>query len=605
MSHKHFYYLILLLLFNFTSKAENSFMKNYGTAGSEYGTAMCTTPDGGIIFCQTIEKTFYEVPIGLVKVNRDGQIQWTKVFSPDPGSVAKKILYFNNGYVIVASSWDSAFTAGKIALIRTDLDGNVLWCKKYSLTNSDDPVGLVIRNNKFYISATGDYNVGFVYPHIVLMATDTSGQVLFSRRYYSAPYQLNLGHMDISPDGKIGLAGSTNSYGPNFSFNHLLLLQCDSLGNPEWAKVQATPYDNEPADILYDNGQWVVSGTAAFPSSAWDFYLTRYDTSGAFLMTRFYDAGTYNGEFARCMIHDADHSIVVAGDAGTFDERNITLAKINEDGSVRWSKQYQLSVWFTNYPYDVIHAPDDNGYVVLGDHRPPSTYRDAGMIRTDSAGNLMCYNAPYALTVREDTLLHYNAVITEVPATANATDYTPVPEAITLHENIRCEIPKADFEFESELKCPQYCLNIENTSRHANNYIWNFPGGVPDYFWGADPPEVCYDSAGVYTISLLVDNSILQDSIKKTFSIEPQCDPLIIPNIITPNGDGKNEFFVIKNLPDNFHLKIFNRWGNQIFETTDKKNLWQTDHAGVYYYLLEATFASGEKKFHGTVTVVN
>ncbi len=62
-------------------------------------------------------------------------------------------------------------------------------------------------------------------------------------------------------------------------------------------------------------------------------------------------------------------------------------------------------------------------------------------------------------------------------------------------------------------------------------------------------------------------------------------------NVITPNKDGLNDAFVIDNIgfyPGN-SLRIFNRWGRQVFQTDNYQNSWGTgaDVApGVYYYLL-------------------
>jgi gliding motility-associated-like protein len=60
-----------------------------------------------------------------------------------------------------------------------------------------------------------------------------------------------------------------------------------------------------------------------------------------------------------------------------------------------------------------------------------------------------------------------------------------------------------------------------------------------------------------------------------------------IPNIITPNGDIKNEYFKATNgCPA--HLQVFSRWGNKVFEATNYQNDWNGGKLpnGIYYYLL-------------------
>jgi gliding motility-associated-like protein len=65
--------------------------------------------------------------------------------------------------------------------------------------------------------------------------------------------------------------------------------------------------------------------------------------------------------------------------------------------------------------------------------------------------------------------------------------------------------------------------------------------------------------------------------------------PLELPNIITPNGDRANEYFVVKNLStSNWQLEIYNRWGRQVYQKQGYDNTWNAPGQpnGVYFYLL-------------------
>jgi gliding motility-associated-like protein len=71
----------------------------------------------------------------------------------------------------------------------------------------------------------------------------------------------------------------------------------------------------------------------------------------------------------------------------------------------------------------------------------------------------------------------------------------------------------------------------------------------------------------------------------------------MIPNVITPNGDPSNEYFILPELGQATSLAIYNRWGDRIFYTSDYKNNWpQTDlNSGVYYYTLGGMCIPGAK----------
>lgn len=76
------------------------------------------------------------------------------------------------------------------------------------------------------------------------------------------------------------------------------------------------------------------------------------------------------------------------------------------------------------------------------------------------------------------------------------------------------------------------------------------------------------------------------------------CDVSVVPGF-SPNGDGLNDFFIINNieLHPNNNLKVFNRWGNKVFEGKQYKNTWDGTAtegggnkllpAGPYFYVLE------------------
>jgi len=102
------------------------------------------------------------------------------------------------------------------------------------------------------------------------------------------------------------------------------------------------------------------------------------------------------------------------------------------------------------------------------------------------------------------------------------------------------------------------------------------------------------------------------DSIRVLVQDKPY-DSLFIPNVITPNGDGINDEWHVRDLeryPDNSVL-IINRWGDQILSEKPYQQRWrgtwkgQDLPAGTYYYVIYITNAAGrQKRFDGPITVV-
>ena len=101
-----------------------------------------------------------------------------------------------------------------------------------------------------------------------------------------------------------------------------------------------------------------------------------------------------------------------------------------------------------------------------------------------------------------------------------------------------------------------------------------------------------------YTVTVI---DSLSCSNSATVTINFDCDDLVIPNGITPDGDGVNDFFEILGLRyyENNSLQVFNRWGNLVYKSKPYNNDWNGkclekgvvsgDNLpdGTYYYILE------------------
>ncbi len=90
---------------------------------------------------------------------------------------------------------------------------------------------------------------------------------------------------------------------------------------------------------------------------------------------------------------------------------------------------------------------------------------------------------------------------------------------------------------------------------------------------------------GKYTI--LVQDSIGCE-VSKELEIEEDTQ-LFIPTLFTPNGDGLNDIFVIRNLPPGSKLNVRSRWGEEVFNSGSYNNDWDAKgiQPGTYFYTLK------------------
>ncbi len=126
---------------------------------------------------------------------------------------------------------------------------------------------------------------------------------------------------------------------------------------------------------------------------------------------------------------------------------------------------------------------------------------------------------------------------------------------------------------------------------------WSQAAGDPSVAIIADP------SLPVTTVSGLTNAGAYhfiftnQGACADTVTINVAVTGIFIPNIFTPNGDGKNDLFVIKGLESfpGSQLLIFNRWGNEVYKADDYLNDWDGSGLaeGTYYYLLNRKNTDG------------
>ena len=185
-------------------------------------------------------------------------------------------------------------------------------------------------------------------------------------------------------------------------------------------------------------------------------------------------------------------------------------------------------------------------------------------------------------------------------------DYTS--NAVTLNGLCMLGLParvhERNFSSPSITFSPDSCLqsNISfsiATSSPINQISWNFgdpSSGVSNTSTSINPTHEFSDLAS-YQITAIVEFNCYTDTITQNITLFDCPDtvtptlPFEFPNVITPNSDGTNDVFEIKNLPENTEVLILNRWGNIVFSSTNYQNNWNGKdtsgrdlYDGVYTY---------------------
>ena len=169
----------------------------------------------------------------------------------------------------------------------------------------------------------------------------------------------------------------------------------------------------------------------------------------------------------------------------------------------------------------------------------------------DSPNSSTSYSVTYSLNGCVSSPALGNIIVNPTPVASFTTypiNFTTSPEAITFF----------------------------NTSVNANFYQWDF--GDVSTSTNESPEHIFNNTENGYVVTLTVSNLYgCQDQVQSIIGYEGGSD-FYVPNSFTPDGDEFNNIFkpVFTSGfdPFNFHMSIYDRWGELIFESYDSNKGW-------------------------------
>lgn len=183
-------------------------------------------------------------------------------------------------------------------------------------------------------------------------------------------------------------------------------------------------------------------------------------------------------------------------------------------------------------------------------------------------------------------------------------------------EEIELESPgQAQFNANPASGEPPLIVLFTNTSVGLNEFVWDFGDGQSTNTTDADH---LFEISGEYNVQLFgtdtahgcVDSTSIMIYVNIPFSF-------YVPNSFTPNGDGINEVFKPSGMSVNesrYVLRIFDRWGELIFETTDFDQAWTGNVRGGGHFAANGVYnwivyvrpldSVEDQVFRGTVSLI-
>ncbi|MCC6818760.1 MAG: gliding motility-associated C-terminal domain-containing protein, partial [Bacteroidia bacterium] len=171
------------------------------------------------------------------------------------------------------------------------------------------------------------------------------------------------------------------------------------------------------------------------------------------------------------------------------------------------------------------------------------------------------------------------------------------------------------FKFFNETK-------VRWTSPGEMSYLWHFGSDDPEdtstqynpiHSYTADTNQYYVHLTATYTYFYKGEEYTCWDTISQLRKIGPDVT-VFVPTAFSPEGTGpkaNNGFRAIVNGEKTFHIELYNRWGERLWETDDKFESWDGKYKGedaqqdVYAWFIKVTAYDGEEyTYEGTVTLL-
>jgi len=255
--------------------------KTYGEELLDWSYSVTETRDGGYLMCG--ESNTYGTGIYgalLVKTNDLGNLEWQKKYYGDYAAEGRAVLQADEesflfcGSTRVANSFDK-----DVFLVKTNLSGDTIWTRKFGGQERDFAMSMVLSNDGGIVVCGGSKSFGNGVEDIYVVKTDLDGNLLWEKTYGSHSYDAGSKIVKTQDGGYVICGPSTNS---NANFLNVILLRIDADGNEIWTK-----YFNDTDDIWgmsvaeIPGDGYVVCGIIRKPGSDYyGVYLLKLDIDG-------------------------------------------------------------------------------------------------------------------------------------------------------------------------------------------------------------------------------------------------------------------------------------------------------------------------------------
>lgn len=288
------------------------------------------------------------------------------------------------GYAVFGYTQNNPETLGDYYVIRTDVNGNMLWSNTYGGVDAESGLAIAETNDGGFILAGTTRTFGAGEGDCWLVKINATGTLLWSETYGGSGDDY-IRDLKVTPDGGFIFTGFTDSEGAGGK--DIYLVKTDSQGNVQWEETFGGSNNEEGwSVVLTADGGYAVGGwTESYGSGLADFYLIKLNSNGTSVWTK-----TFGGNLADSGLSletTSDGGFIFGGTTRSYGAGlgDMWLIKTNNTGDTSWTKTFGGSA--DDYGRGVgLWA---GGYAITGYTKSAGAgLADVYLVLTDDQGNI-------------------------------------------------------------------------------------------------------------------------------------------------------------------------------------------------------------------------
>ncbi len=362
------FFLILAVSVNSQETPGLTFGGQYNDAGY----TICNTGDKGYLLAGgTRTGTESSSDIYIVRLNKNNQVLWEKVYGDTFFDVARSVVRVHDGFVLTGDKWMDENERLDVCQMKIDNTGSLLW---------ECHFGTSARENGFKVKLCHDggflimgYSRGFSLwgaGDLFFIKTDEGGNELWQKNYGASHDDYGMDMIECE-DGSIVITGTKSGFYNDVQDNYrvhdadIFMIKTDENGNELWQKtLGGTGHDFGCSITGANDGFFILGSTQSFGNGSFDMFLIKTDRDGNEEWHKTFGGDDY--EYGVSIVKNNEGDLYLFGTTKSFGQlgsADYYLVKTDTQGNELWN--LTIGGDSTDIGNSII-AGEDNGCMVIG-----------------------------------------------------------------------------------------------------------------------------------------------------------------------------------------------------------------------------------------------